>query len=234
MNLPSVFVLAVVSFCAVALPAVAEVALKHEALYDVTLDIDGDGKMDRAVLVLVGPGRADFGELTKDRYGIGEGERVDLHVYLGEGAAPLDISRKPSFVKENIVDVEQTNWVQPPESRGKGALVVTSVYGWGASKSMGEGLTIIYRGGEFLVAGYTLDWEWATAVNTPVFDVKTSDGTCDINFLAGKGDVSFDGNAKKPLKGKFKTTRLADWSEKKRPKICDSMMSRGIERSMKE
>jgi hypothetical protein len=230
----SILVFAAILFGGCVLPEMAAAAPKSEALYDISLDMDGDGKMDRAVLVLVGPGRTDFGEMTKDRYGLETGERVDLYVYLGEGDAKPDISRQPSFRNENIIDAERTNWVQPLESRGKGALLVTSVYGWGASKSMEDGLTIIYRGGKFLVAGYTLDWEWGTAVSTPVFDVKTSDGTCDINLLSGRGDVSFDGDAKKSLKGRFKTMKLADWSEKTRPKICDSMMSLAIARSIKE
>lgn len=233
MNMTLAFAFGVAACAALPAAALAETVVKREALYDVALDMDRDGKMDRAVLVLVGPGRTDFDELTKDRYGVGEGERVDLHVYLGAGDVTPDVSQKPSFTKQNIVDLERTNWVLQPEARGQGSLVISAAYGWGARKSMGDSITIIYRDGSLQVAGYTLDWEWATEVNEPEFDVKTSDGICDINFLSGRGDVSFNGDAKKPLKGKFKAVSLADWSAKTRPMICDSMMSLAIDSSVK-
>ena len=87
MRLKSLFALALPLLLSVA-PAYADD--KREALYDVVLDFNHDGVADRAVLVLVGPGRTDFGELTKERYGLSEGERVELAIYLGGGSAPVD------------------------------------------------------------------------------------------------------------------------------------------------
>ena len=48
-------------------------------------------------------------------------------------------------------------------------------------------LTIVYRGGEFLVAGYARDWDW----NSHLADgsVETIMGGCDIDFLGGRGVV---------------------------------------------
>ena len=41
---------------------------KPSALFEITLDIDNDGKTDRAVLVLVGSDRTDVGPLTDELY----------------------------------------------------------------------------------------------------------------------------------------------------------------------
>jgi hypothetical protein len=207
-----------------AFPAPAFGEKKTEALYEVTLDIDKDGKADRAVLVLVGPGRTDFHPLTEERYGLSAGESVDLFVYLAAGDGKLDLSRQPSFLQKDIVDPERTSWVQPLESENDGSLIVTSVYGWGARQSWGESLTIVYRGGEFLVAGYTKDWEWSSEIRKAdgEWDVGTTIGGCEIDFLSGKGVQSegLDGESE-PIEGKFEPVRLADWSGGDLPDACD-------------
>jgi hypothetical protein len=203
-----------------AVPALAYAENKPEALYEITLDMDHDGKMDRAVLVLVGPARTDFHPLTEERYGLSDGESVDLYVYLAVGDEKLDLSREPTILKKAIVDPEETPWVEPLESPDNRALVVTSVYGWGASKTWGQSLTIVHRGGEFLVAGYTKDWDW----NNHLADgrVETIIGGCDINLLTGKGVVSQGlDEESKPAEGKFMPVKLADWSTDKRPEACD-------------
>lgn len=213
--------------CAVALatgPASAPAEPSIKALYEITLDIDNDGKTDRAVLVLVGgPERTNFGPLSDERYGLGAGESVDLYLYLAVGDEKLDLSRKPAFLRKDIVDPEETPWVQPLESSGKGSLIVTSVYGWGARQSWGQAITIIHRGGELLVAGYSRDWEWGNEVHKSdgSWDVETTIGGCDINFLTGKGVVSEGLEEGKPIEGKFTLLKLADWSDDKRPEECD-------------
>jgi len=133
---------------------------KPSALFEITLDIDNDGKTDRAVLVLVGSDRTDVGPMTDELYAVGDGESVDLYLYLAVGDEKLDLSRKPAVLKKKIVDPEETPWVQPLESKDGGSLVVASCYGCGANKSWNQKLTIVYRGGEFLVAGYARDWDW--------------------------------------------------------------------------
>lgn len=201
-----------------AAPAFAEE--KTEALYEIALDIDRDGKPDRAVLVLVGPGRTDFDPLTQERYGLGPGERVDLYVYLAEGEKKLDLSRQPSFLKKAIVDPERTPWVQPLESEEGGSLAITAVYGWGASKTWGETVTIAYREGEFVVAGYAKDWDW----NTHIADgnVETVIGGCEIDFLSGKGVVTQGlDEESRPIEGAFTPVKLADWTGDDLPGACE-------------
>jgi hypothetical protein len=200
-------------------PAVARAEVKSEPLYEISLDLDDDGIADRAVLVLNGPGRTDFGPLTSERFGLFEDESVDLYIYLGLGDARVDLSKPPSFVKKAIVDTERTNWVQPLESNERGSLQAIFVYGWGASKTWGEMLTIVFRGGEFLVGGYSKDWDW----NTHLADgtVETTMGGCDINYLTGKAVLSNDLDETRPMHGTFKPVKLADWSYALVPEGCD-------------
>jgi hypothetical protein len=160
------------------------------ATQEVTLDMDGDGKPDLAVLTF----NAENG--------------ADLAIYLGHGDGPLDLSRKPTLRKNNIAG----NIAVTLESKGGKSLKLSSSCG-GCSNSYETILTIAYRGGAFIVAGYTLSW-----------DTRTAAGECDINFLAGMGTVSkgIDGRAR-PLKGSFAPTKLADWSEKHEPRVCSAL-----------
>lgn len=192
---------------------------KPSALFETTLDIDNDGKTDRAVLVLVGSDRTDVGPMTDELYAVGDGESVDLYLYLAVGDEKLDLSRKPAVLKKKIVDPEETPWVQPLESKDSGSLVVASCYGCGANKSWDQTLTIVYRGGEFLVAGYARDWDW----NSHLADgsVETIIGGCDIDFLAGRGVVSDGLDEDKPIDGNFTPVKLTDWSDDLRPTACD-------------
>ena len=190
------------------LPAVARAASPPpaKALYAITLDIDHDGKLDRAVLVARSAG---FYASDKSSYMIGPDGRVDLYIYLGVGAKEPDPSRKPTLLKKDIVVGERDNQVFPLESRN-GSLVVKSAFNL-FSNWAPETLTIVHRHGEFLVMRYVYS-----------FDLKNGDqGACDIDFISGKG-VASRGQAKaKPIKAKFRPIKLADWSNEKRPKGCD-------------
>lgn len=168
-----------------------------EASFNVTLDIDNDGKTDRAATVE----NADNGQ-------------TDLYIYLGSGDTKLDLSDKPTFLRKALTD----NRITGVESKSKGSLAITSCFGCGASKSWEETLTIVYRHGNFIVAGYSRDWDWN--VQTSDGDVKTKVGSCDINYLTGKGVASRDLSDGKPVHGKFVPVDLAHWSYDKRPKPC--------------
>ena len=136
-----------------------------------------------------------------------ESTNVDLSIYLGVGDGKLDPSRKPAFRRQGFV----LDWpLLAVESKGKGSLVIVSGCG-GCSNDYSTTLTIVYRGGEFLVGGYTYEWE-----------TRESAGTCDINFLTGKGTMleGIEGDGK-PLAGTFTPVKLADWSDDTRPKACD-------------
>jgi hypothetical protein len=164
--------------------------------FELKLDIDQDGKMDRAVVMqeLGGP--------------------ADLYIYLAAGEEKLDPSRRPDFVRKGLTE----DRVIDLESKGKGSLVITSCFGCGASKSTEDTLTIVYRQGQFLVGGYSRSWDW----NQQTSDgVETTLGGCDINYLTGKGTVSKDLEDGKPIKGRFKPVPLKDWSTDRRPKACE-------------
>jgi hypothetical protein len=169
-----------------------------EPPFEVALDMDNDGRMDRAVIAQ----DPDSGQ-------------ADLSIYLAAGEGKLDPSRKPSFVKMALTE----DRILALESKGKGSLVVTSCFGCGANKSWDETLTIVWRGGKFLVAGYSRDWDWN--VQKADGTVETTLGGCDINFLTGKGTVSKDLEPGKPTNGKFKPVPLKDWSYENRPKACE-------------
>lgn len=201
----------------------ADNAPEPKPLFEIMLDIDHDGDMDRAVLVLVNAGSTGFFVQDNSLYSLAGGESVDLHIYLGLGDEKLDLSRTPAFLKKAIIDPEETPWVQALESNAPGSLLINSCYGCGARQSSAEILTVVYRNGEFLVAGYTRDWEWGNEIRTEDggFDVETIIGGCDINYLTGKGLFSDGLDEGKPLKEKFHPILLADWSTEKRPKACD-------------
>jgi hypothetical protein len=169
-------------------PALADDKPSLEVLYEVVLDIDNDGKSDRAALVQE-PGSKGGG---------------DLYIYLGAGGEKLDLSKKPTFRK----DFAEVRFLGL-ESNSKGSLVVTDGCG-GCSNDFETILTIVHRGGEFLVAGFTYQWE-----------TRDRRGSCDINFLSGRGVASDGVGGEKPIKGKFRPIKLADWSDDKRPKPCD-------------
>ncbi len=181
-----------VALAALPVPAFAE----NGPAFELKLDIDQDGKMDRATVLQEAGGPAD------------------LYIYLAAGEEKLDPSRRPDFVRKGLTE----DRVIDLESKGKGSLAMTSCFGCGASKSTEDTLTIVYRQGQFLVGGYSRSWDW----NQQTSDgVKTTVGGCDINYLTGKGTVSKDLEDGKPIKGKFRPVPLRDWSSDKRPKACD-------------
>jgi hypothetical protein len=120
------------------LSAHAEDKPAPDAPLEITLDIDHDGKPDRAALVRV-PESAD----------------ADLYIYLGAGDAKLDLSRTPSLLKKKLAH----GHVLALESSAKGSLIVK--YGCGGCSNDDESsLTIVHRNGEFRVAGFSNGWEW--------------------------------------------------------------------------
>ncbi|RVD70804.1 MAG: hypothetical protein E5V62_27680 [Mesorhizobium sp.] len=164
--------------------------------FELKLDIDRDGKMDR-VVVMQEPGAP-----------------ADLIIYLAAGEDRLDPPPRPDFVRKGLTE----DRIIDLESKGKGSVAITSCFGCGASKSTQETLTIVYRRGRFLVGGYSRNWDW----NKQTVDgVETTLGSCDINFLTGKGVASQDLDDGKPIEGKFTPVNLSDWSYERRPKPCE-------------
>jgi hypothetical protein len=187
--------------------AAASSARAEKALFEITLDIDHDGKMDRAVLV-AGEGAGSYSP-DKDWFMIGAAERVDLYIYLGAGGAPFDLSRKPSFLKKDIIVGARQNQIFPPEARN-GALVVKTAYNLHSNWAP-ETLTIVHRGGEFLVAGFSRSTELKSGAQ----------GSCEINFLTGEGVVSKGAGGKtRRLKERFKPVKLSTWQSQSAVKPC--------------
>ena len=178
------------ALAATPMPALAE----NAPGFDLKLDIDQDGKTDRAVIIQ---------EL---------GEPADLLIYLGEENS--DPARQPDFVRKGLTEER----IISLEAKGKGSLAITSCFGCGASKSTEDTLTVVYRGGKFLVGGYSRSWDWNQHTSN---GVETTLGECDINYLTGKATASKDLEEGKPIKGRFKPVLLKDWSTEQRPKACD-------------
>jgi hypothetical protein len=163
--------------------------------------------MDRAVLA-GHEGAGSYGP-NKDWFVFGADERVALLLYLGAGDVPLDLSRKPSFLKPGIILGERQNQIFPLKARN-GALIITTAYNLYSNWAQ-ETLTIVHRNGAFLVAGFSRDT-----------DMKNGEPhSCDINFLTGKGVVQkgVDGK-KRRLKQHFRPVKLAAWSTQSVPHAC--------------
>lgn len=181
-----------------ALPMAEAAATPPSVLFDLVLDLDGDGTLDRAALIE-----------NQDS------EIAELDIYLGGGAVALDLALQSSFRKEKVIEGTAMKF----EHKGKASLVITSCYGCGANKSWEETLTIVHRKGVFMVAGFTRSWDWNSHLANGT--VETRMGGCDINFLTGRGEVTVGLDDIRPVKRKFKPVKLADWSAENRPSECE-------------
>lgn len=177
----------IVAVATLPIDAFADSKIPNYAPREIKLDIDHDGKLDRAMLV----------EDAAHGY-------ADLYIYLGVGAGKIDLTSKPAILREKFT----TARILALESNNEGSLIIKSGCG-GCSNDYATTLTIVYRGGEFLVGGVTYDW-----------DTRNGIGSCDINFLTGKALMSRAQGKTKPIRGRFTPVKLADWSDAKRPKAC--------------
>ena len=126
----------------------------------VTLDMNSDGSMDRAVLV-------NNPDETS----------VDLLIYLGEDAAH---KMKLALNKPEIAWTGAM-WGQLPslESNNKDSLLIKSENSAIGRDRWSQKLTVAYRNNEFVLAGYTYD-------SYDTLDPKAGK-SCDVNLLTGKG-----------------------------------------------
>lgn len=194
----------------VACPAVA--ASRREVLFEATLDMDADGTLDRAVLVLVGPGRDLTWDLSRGHYPLTIGETVDLAIYLGAGDAPVNLAKPPTILQQNITFREYAGWVQSLEVVNKHSLKVGWNYQPGSTNDLDERLTIAWRKGQFLVVGLDIYWE-----------NHGLNGNCQLNLSTGDGSrANGEFPAPKPtFRAKVKPVPLETWSEKTWPAQCD-------------
>ena len=189
-------------------PAVA--TPRHDVLFDVTFDMDHAGTGDRAVLV--GPGRIDFSEGTKEVYLLGKGERADPLIYLNHGDGPLDFTKPPALRKKNLISPDELAFVMPLAVNQKGSLNVVSSNGFGNTFNTTQTLTIVYRDETFLVAGWAQNF----------YNSREEESShCSVNYLAGKAVKRGDEGNDVKLKGVFKPVLLADWTMANHPVVCE-------------
>ncbi len=183
------FTLAMLAAALAITPARAQTDASDEPPQAVKLDMDKDGKLDWATLTGSGGGT------------------VDLRIFMAVLDETPDLSRAPDIIKKDIAGAS-FNWLV---SKGDGSLIVKSGCG-GCSNDTVTALTIVHRGGEFLMAGYALFWDTRTAI-----------GSCEVNFLTGEGFVTkgLDSEVTKRFKPKFGQVKLADWSQELIPKECE-------------
>jgi len=159
-------------------------------LREITLDIDQDGKRDRAVLA-----RNDD-----------ESSYVDLYIYLGDDTDKPDPSRKPSIVKRHLA----SGHVYEMASRGNGSLRVEVRCG-GCSNDYDTAFSIVYRAGDFLIGGLSRSWELRDG-SIGSCDVNYLTGKA----VASKGLPTRN----KVIRTAVRPIKLADWSEQKIPGAC--------------
>ncbi|MEH2546976.1 hypothetical protein V1283_003621 [Bradyrhizobium sp. AZCC 2262] len=168
----------------------AEPGRSLEVLREITLDIDQDGKRDRAVLT-----RNDD-----------ESSYVDLHIYLDDDTDKSDLSRKPSIVKRHLA----SGHVYEMASSGNGSLRVEVRCG-GCSNDYDTVFSIAYRAGDFLVGGLTRSWELRDG-RIGSCDVNYLTGKA----VASKGLPTRN----KVIRTALMPIKLADWSEQKTLRAC--------------
>jgi hypothetical protein len=201
----------VVVLSLLALPASA--TAKQDVLFDVIFDMDQNKVWDRAVLVVTGLGRTDFSPQTKDVYMLSKDEQVDLLIYLNAGDGTLDVSKPPTLRKEKVMDAEILPFVLPLKVNLKGSLQVQASNGFGNTFNLTETLTIVYRNGDFTVAGWAQDF----------YNSRDEQSRhCSVNYLTGKAVSRSNAGKNLPLAGNFKAVTLAQWSAAARPQTCDA------------
>jgi hypothetical protein len=90
----------------------------------------------------------------------------------------------------------------------KGSLLIKSANEAIGRSRWSQTLTIVYRNGQFLVAGLTREAR-------DKLDPKAG-GSCELNFLNGKGK-----SGGKAVESSSRPIKLADWLDEKLPKECN-------------
>ncbi|MGE0212823.1 MAG: hypothetical protein AB7S41_14095 [Parvibaculaceae bacterium] len=159
----------------------------------VTADWNGDGGMDRALLVQ-------------------NGDDADLHIYLSEssGSGPKLAAYAKAFAWAGSM------WGTLPELKllpNTSSLQVVSQNDAVGRDRWTQTLTLAYRNGAFVVAGYTF-----SARDTLEPDAWSA---CDVNLLTGKGIVKSE---KAPDGKAFASTTRAmpvvQWTQDTKPQGC--------------
>jgi hypothetical protein len=173
----------------IAEPADGKVALQDAVMDEVQLDLDNDGKTDRALLI---------------RHGATSS--ADLYVYLDAGNHVFAPGIKPTIFKKDIA----SGAAIAIKAEHNGELTITYGCG-GCSDDTATKLRLVYRAGEVVISGFTLDWDTRTAI-----------GRCQVDFATGKGFVAegVEDRNKQPIKVTSGPIALSAWSDDKVAEIC--------------
>lgn len=158
----------------------------------VTADWNGDGSMDRAVLVE------------------GDDDDANLYIYLASTGSDGTERRDLALAKSGAA-WRGLMWGTLPslDTNQKGSLLLKSGNDAIGRSRWSQTLTITYRNKVFTIVGITF-----TSRDTLS---PGAGGGCDLNLLSGQGIQ----NGKK-IKIAAKPIPLADWSDESLPKECNS------------
>ncbi|WP_269581630.1 hypothetical protein [Roseibium sp. Sym1] len=171
--------------------AVSRVATAQEAMIapqsvagSATVPVDGDIYRYRAVLSETQEG-------------------ADLYIYTDAGEGWVEAVHARDIVWRGGL-YGQEPWLEANEH---GSLKIYSENSAIGRDRWEQILTIAYRGGEFLIAGYTFSY----------YDTLDPDaaGQCDVNLLTGSGVHN-----ETKFKTKLPATRVADWTMDTSPPEC--------------
>ncbi len=165
--------------------------LPWQVLSVVTADWTDDGGMDRAVL---------YDDGTDD---------AALAIYVGANGGFERLAFDPDIAWFGAM------WGTMPwlEVSDAGSLLIKSGNEAIGRNRWSQTLTVAFRGGAFVVAGYTSTWY-------DTLDMENN-GTCDVNYLTGKGEVAKGEAAAKPFGFAKGALRVGDWTDSNVPPGCN-------------
>jgi hypothetical protein len=197
--------------CALCLCAPMAAHAAEKVLFEIPLELNRNSEQDRAMLVIVGDTSDIKDGVALDTYPLAEGQRADLLIFLDVGDDALNVTDTPAFRKQGIALRDGLNFVMVPEARGRGSLNIITANGFGNTFNTTETLTIVYRDGEFRVAGWAQD-----SYNSR----EDQSAHCSVNYLTGKAVKRGNDGKKIAIRGKFKPVLLADWTVADTPDVC--------------
>lgn len=172
----------------ISLPLASQAQLIHDSII---LDMNQDGGFDNAVLSSPGDGDAD------------------LSIYLSRFNEEINqYEMELAFFKPEFIFSGAAWGMQPSLSQNsRGSLLITFGNDAIGRNRWEQTLTVAYRNGTFVVAGFTY-------TSRDTLDPELG-GNCDLNLLTGKGIVNG-----KTVRVRQQAIALEDWSDELFPEAC--------------
>lgn len=150
-------------------------------LAQVEADLNGDGVPDRAILLRMK-----------------EGDDAMLVIWKGPDL------QHPTVITDAIIWAGGPGQIPELHLAENGSLqVISQNYGIGRDRWQ-QTLTIAYRKGRYMLAGYTYEWYDS-------LDLENS-GSCDVNLFNGRGFLSFGQvGRKRKIRVEMRAMPIADW-----------------------